>query len=110
MTNLKKCVSHFPPIAGINAVIFYSVDIFQSSGTDIEPSVCAIIVGMTQAVGFMFTGLLTTRFGRKPLFFLSEVGMTISLVALGVFYYLKDNEPETAKSLGWLPLVSLVSN
>lgn len=64
---------------------------------------------MTQAVGFAFTGLLTTRFGRKTLFFLSEIGMTISLVALGVFYYIKENDPDTAKSLGWLPLVSLVS-
>lgn len=33
--------------------------------------------------------------------------MTLTLVSLGVFFYIADNAPESAESLGWLPLTSL---
>lgn len=33
--------------------------------------------------------------------------MTLNLIALGVFFYIADNNPETAETLGWLPLTSL---
>ncbi|CAL8101448.1 unnamed protein product [Orchesella dallaii] len=112
-STIKPCLMSvtamaFQQLAGINAVIFFSVDIFKAAGSDIDPSICAIIVGMTQAIGFAFAGILMNKFGRKPLFFFSEVGMCISLAALGVFYYLKEEKPETAENLGWLPLLSLV--
>ncbi|ODM98291.1 Facilitated trehalose transporter Tret1 [Orchesella cincta] len=112
-STIKPCLMSvtamaFQQLAGINAVIFFSVDIFKAAGSDIDPNVCAIIVGMTQAVGFAFAGILMNRFGRKPLFLFSEIGMCISLAALGVFYYLKEEKPDTAANLGWLPLVSLV--
>lgn len=33
--------------------------------------------------------------------------MTLMLVALGVFFYILDNKPETADNIGWLPISSL---
>lgn len=33
--------------------------------------------------------------------------MTITLITLGVFFYLQDKDPATASNIGWLPLTSL---
>lgn len=33
--------------------------------------------------------------------------MTLTLISLGVFFYIADNNPEIAETLGWLPLTSL---
>lgn len=33
--------------------------------------------------------------------------MTLTLTAIGVFFYIQDTDPETAQNIGWLPLTSL---
>ncbi|XP_021936732.1 facilitated trehalose transporter Tret1-like [Zootermopsis nevadensis] len=40
----------FQQLSGINAVIFYSVDIFDAAGSTLDPKVSAIIVGVVQVV------------------------------------------------------------
>lgn len=54
---------------------------------------------------------MVEHLGRKTLFVISEAFMALSMVALGVFFYL-DADPtvseETIASLGWLPLTSLI--
>ena len=52
--------------------------------------------------------ILVDRLGRKVLLLVSEIFMIISMAALGTFFYLKDNQPDTLDSIGWLPLVSLM--
>lgn len=84
------------------------MDIFEAAGSDIEPNISGILYATTQAVMTAFAGLLMTKFGRRPLFIFSELGMGASLAVLGVFYYLKETEAEGVDKLGWLPLASLV--
>lgn len=38
----------FQQMSGINVVIFYMTEIFQSTGSNIEPDMCTIIVGLVQ--------------------------------------------------------------
>ncbi|OXA62593.1 Facilitated trehalose transporter Tret1 [Folsomia candida] len=99
----------FQQFGGINAVIFFTVDIFKASGSDINPNVASIIVGSVQVVCVIVSTLLVDRMGRKVLMFISETGMAVSLAALGVFFYLKhDNHDQTPENLGWLPLLSMI--
>jgi MFS family permease len=51
--------------------------------------------------------LLVDKAGRKILLLLSIIVMTLTLIALGVFFYIADNDKELAESLSWLPLTSL---
>lgn len=51
--------------------------------------------------------LLVDKAGRKVLLLLSIIMMTLTLIALGAFFYISDKDPETAKEIGWLPLASL---
>lgn len=55
----------------------------------------------------MASSVLVDRAGRKILLLISIITMTITLIALGVFFYIQDSDPESAKNMGWLPLTSL---
>lgn len=52
-------------------------------------------------------GLLVDKLGRKVLLMISIVSMTFMLIALGVYFYLLENDYEVVDSLAWLPLTSL---
>ena len=47
------------------------------------------------------------RVGRKILLLISISVMTLTLIALGVFFFIQDSDPQTAANIGWLPLTSL---
>lgn len=38
----------FQQFSGINAVLFYMTDIFESSGSDLKPAIATIIIGAVQ--------------------------------------------------------------
>lgn len=44
----------FQQLSGINAVIFYTVTIFQASGSSISPDVASIIVAIVQVTFYQF--------------------------------------------------------
>lgn len=58
------------------------------------------------------SSLLVDRLGRRTLLLISESIMCISLFALGAFFYVKEDpssDPAVVASIGWLPLVSLIT-
>lgn len=55
----------------------------------------------------MTSSSLVDRAGRKILLLISIIVMTVTLTALGVFFYIQDNNPEQAENIGWLPITSL---
>lgn len=50
---------------------------------------------------------MVDKAGRRVLLLLSIAIMTVSLTALGAFFFLRDVDPKLAQTLGWLPLTSL---
>lgn len=55
----------FQQFSGINAVIFYAEDIFIYAGTNIEGSICVIIVGVVNFAATFMATVLIDRAGRK---------------------------------------------
>ena len=102
----------FQQLSGINAVIFYSTTIFQDAGSSLEPEVATIIVGVVQVAATLLSSILMDKLGRKILLLFSDSVMCISLVVLGVYFYIKDKDIEdgtnVAGDIGWLPLISLI--
>lgn len=96
----------FQQLSGINAVIFYTVTIFEASGSSISPDVASIIVAIVQMVMTAVAALIVDRAGRKPLLIFSSSVMLISLVALGLYFNIKASGSDVS-NLGWLPLTSL---
>lgn len=97
----------FQQFSGINAVIFFSMAIFESAGSDIKPAICALIIGVVQVLATVLAAALVERAGRKILLVQSSAIMCLCLTALGVFFYLKKTGHDVS-AIGIVPLASLV--
>lgn len=95
--------------SGISPIINYTVAIFEASGSQLSPTIAAIIVGALQIVGALFGTVLMDRAGRKFLLMLSSIGMTLTLSPIAYFLYLKSHGAEESLliSIGWLPVTSM---
>lgn len=55
----------FQQFSGINAVIFYTVQIFKDAGSTIDGNICTIIVGVVNFIATFIATVLIDRLGRK---------------------------------------------
>nr|XP_004301584.2 PREDICTED: probable polyol transporter 4 [Fragaria vesca subsp. vesca] len=76
----------FQQITGIDATVYYSPEIFRQAGIVDKSNLLAatIAVGVTKTAFIMVAILLIDKLGRKPLLYISTIGMTICLFSLGV--------------------------
>ncbi|XP_061730129.1 facilitated trehalose transporter Tret1-like [Cydia pomonella] len=95
----------FQQFSGIDAVIFFTVEIFQSAGSTLNPMMATIIVGVVQLVCNGVSTMVVDRAGRRPLLLLSGAVMCASMLAMGTAYYM---ELQHSAWLGYLPVGSLV--
>lgn len=90
----------FQQTSGINAVLFNLGSIFESANTGMDFNDSAIVVGIVQVIATAVAVPLMDRAGRKILLTTSAAVMALSLVALGLAFYVD--------GLSWLPLTSLI--
>lgn len=98
----------FQQLSGINAVIFYTVQIFQMSGSSVDENLSTIIVGIVNFASTFVATALIDRVGRKILLYFSSVILIITLVVLGTFFYVREVLVMDVEGLGWLPLTSVM--
>ncbi|CAM8984913.1 unnamed protein product [Rhodiola kirilowii] len=74
----------FQQITGIDATVYYSPEIFKDAGVQGNTKVLAatVAVGVTKTVFILVAILLIDRVGRKPLLYVSTIGMTVCLFSL----------------------------
>lgn len=96
----------FQQVSGINAVIFYSNEIFETAGTGIA-DIATIIVGLMQVIATFVASLIVDRLGRRILLLLSDSIMALCTLLLGVYFFMQDRDKSSVENLGWLPIVSL---
>lgn len=97
----------FQQLCGINAVIFYSTEIFRDANTGIDANLSTIVVGIMQVVATFVSVLVVDKLGRRLLLLASAIVMAIATVAMGVYFFMQDQDKESVANLGWLPVVSL---
>lgn len=97
----------FQQFSGINAVIFYTVPIFQSAGSTMDPAICGIVVGVVQVLMTFVSSVLIDKAGRRILLLQSSFIMGSCLVVLGVYFKLQTDKADVS-GIGWLPLASVV--
>ncbi|KAF7279164.1 hypothetical protein GWI33_007575 [Rhynchophorus ferrugineus] len=98
----------FQQFSGINALIFYSVPIFQAAGAGFSPTIAAIVVNSVQVLATYVSSLIIERAGRKFFLTLSAIGMSICLVVLGLFFHYKPPDDEIGGFVALLPVLSTV--
>lgn len=94
-------------LCGVDAIAFYTVKIFQDAGSSIDPNLATIIMGTVQVIFAVIAVYLVERVGRRIMLISTHSFLGISLIVLGLSFYLLDNQPDVKDSIGWLPLTSL---
>jgi hypothetical protein len=91
----------FNQLSGINALIYYTKDIFQMAGAETASAMLqSVIVGLTNLVFTMAAMTVIDHFGRKRLMLVGSIGYILSLGTVAYAFY--------AEIGGTLVLVSLL--
>ncbi len=82
-------LSVFQQFVGINVVLYYASKIFSNMGSDTDTSLLQTIIVGAVNLSFTVVAILTVdRFGRKPLQVIGALGMAVSMIGLGLTFYL----------------------
>ncbi|KAF4672636.1 hypothetical protein FOL47_000266 [Perkinsus chesapeaki] len=87
---------------GLNALAFYQTTFFLEAGLD-DADILALTVQLSTVIANVVACFLMDRVGRRPLLISSSIGMCISQLMIGTFFYI-DRDGE-AENLGWLILL-----
>ena len=74
--------------SGQGAITFYTALIFLEAKSAVDPNDCALIIGVTYFASSIFGLILKKHFGRRILLLISEFGMALSQISLGVYFYM----------------------
>ncbi|EFA10061.1 facilitated trehalose transporter Tret1 [Tribolium castaneum] len=98
----------FQQLSGINAILFYTQLIFETTGSNISAEISSIIIGLVLFSTSLIIPFVADRLGRKLFLMISAFGMMTALAILGAFFYVKDTANYDVTSFSWLPILSLV--
>ncbi|GLT80023.1 hypothetical protein SLA2020_514860 [Shorea laevis] len=94
-------------LSGINGVLFYSTNIFQSAGIS-SSSIATFGLGAIQVVATGVTTWLLDKAGRRLLLIISSSGMTVSLFLVAVAFYVEGIVSEDSHLYSIMAILSLV--
>lgn len=97
----------FQQLSGINAIVFYTVNIFNAAGTELSPFLAAIIINLIQVLVSYVSILVIEKANRKFYLMFSSAGMMLCLVSVGVFFHFKTLHIDTSH-IALLPLGSTI--
>jgi sugar porter (SP) family MFS transporter len=97
----------YQQLCGINIITFYATTIFADAKTELSPELQTIIVGLMQVVTNIISSFVVEHLGRRLLMLISSLGMALSGIALGAYFFTKDFYPDNIENIGWLPITSM---
>ncbi|XP_052903126.1 facilitated trehalose transporter Tret1-2 homolog [Anopheles moucheti] len=92
-------------LSGIDAVVFFTVEIFHAAGSSMDGHLATIIVGTVQVLSNGAALFVVDRAGRKPLLIMSGLIMCIAMASMGAAFHL-NSIGNTC--FGYLPVISLI--
>ncbi|KAJ8942451.1 hypothetical protein NQ318_002663 [Aromia moschata] len=95
-------------MSGYCAITFYLQTIFEEVGSELPPEISALIVGVVLLVSSFISPFLIDRLGRRILLVVSCFGTFLSLLMLGVYFYIQDSTDLDAESISFIPILSLM--
>lgn len=113
---LAFMVASFNQLAGINAVIYYTADIFRMAGAGQTSALLqSVIIGLTNLIFTLIAMSVIDRFGRKKLLIIGAAGLAICLATTSLAFWMGEQIkqgalPESCQAaIGPLVLGSLIS-
>lgn len=74
-------------LSGINIILMNTVDIFQKSGSTLEPKYCTMLVGMVQVIASAIAACTVNRAGRKFFLITTYILAAGALITIGTCFY-----------------------
>ncbi|GIY14318.1 facilitated trehalose transporter Tret1 [Caerostris darwini] len=106
---LSILLMFFQQFSGVNAVLFYTANIFESAHSSLDSITATIYVNIVQVIATLISSLLMDRAGRKALLIFSGSCMALSLIVFGGFDLALSKDASITDKYGWLPMVCLMS-
>ncbi|KAK3404657.1 hypothetical protein EUGRSUZ_K00964 [Eucalyptus grandis] len=102
----------FQQLNGTEAVLYYSPEIFKAACINGKSNLLAatVVVGVSKTSFIIVGAVLIDKLGRKPLLYISSIGMTVCLCSVGVsFSLLKEGIAGGAAPLAILSVCSTLA-
>ncbi|XP_019765974.2 facilitated trehalose transporter Tret1 [Dendroctonus ponderosae] len=93
-------------LSGFIAVVSYAETIFSLAGDFIPSSVSPMILGLVAIATIVVSSGLVDRMGRKMLLSSACILESISLFALGLYFF-RQNNGQDVSAISWVPIASL---
>ncbi|XP_017010311.2 solute carrier family 2, facilitated glucose transporter member 8 [Drosophila takahashii] len=93
----------FQQLTGIFVVIVFAVQISSEAGIEIDPFMCAVLIGLARLVTTCPMGYILELWGRRRAGIISTVGMSICMFLLA-----GHSQLDFLKAVPYLPVVSIV--
>ena len=86
---LAVAIAMFNQLSGINALIYYTAEIFKMAGAETQSAYLqSVIVGVTNLVFTMAAMTVIDKIGRRRLMLVGSVGYIVSLSATAYFFFM----------------------
>ncbi|XP_074643939.1 solute carrier family 2, facilitated glucose transporter member 8-like [Tubulanus polymorphus] len=99
---ISLLIALFQQLGGINAIMFYAVNIMLKAGFKESGNLAAVIIGAVQVVATVFSVFLMDRLGRRTLLTLGGLTMGLSCTVFGYYFY------SESQSYAWIPLLCVM--
>lgn len=93
---------------GVGVIFPFMGPIFQEAQIGISGDMTAILVCSLKIITFIMVVQFVERVGRKPLMLLSSIFCSISLLCLGIYFFMKENNYNSYKSYSFIPVASML--
>jgi MFS transporter, SP family, galactose:H+ symporter len=85
--------------SGINAIIYFSTDIFKELFTSTQATLATVGVGFVNTLATILGMRFIDKWGRKPLLYMGLIGTAVCLGTVGLAFYFKDSLPESLRQV-----------
>lgn len=85
--------------SGINAIIYFSTDIFKDLFSSSEATLATVGVGIVNTFATILGMQFLDKWGRKPLLYTGLIGTAVCLGTVGLAFLFKENLPESMRQV-----------
>lgn len=85
--------------SGINAIIYYSTDIFKSLFSDSQATLATVGVGIVNSLATILGMQFLDKWGRKPLLYTGLIGTAVCLGTVGLAFLFESSLPAGLRQL-----------
>lgn len=90
--------------SGIHFILPFLASSIDSAGISLSGNAMNIIIGVLLFIFFILTALVVEKIGKRPLILTSTFTCSISMLFMGIYFYLTDIQSSWVAHFRWFPI------